>query len=112
MILTSLAVDPGELARATGWHLETDGLCRDGVCVPFRPDDRRSLDPRAVARALGMPLVEDAATGLAALGPRSGGRALTSAAAPELELPDLDGRPFRLSSLRGQKVLILAWAPW
>lgn len=111
MILTSLAVDPVELARATGWKAERDGLCKDGVCVPFAAA-AGPLDARAVADALGMPLVEDPAAGLAALGPVSGGRALASAIAPELELPDMDGRAFRLSSLRGQKVLLVAWAPW
>ena len=27
-------------------------------------------------------------------------------------LPDLDGNEFRLSSLRGQKVVLVAWAPY
>jgi len=30
----------------------------------------------------------------------------------ELELPDADGNLFKLSSLRGQKVLLAAWASW
>ena len=49
-----------------------------------------------------------------ALGPDdvSGGRALATAEAPELELPDVDGTTFALSSLRGQKVLLAAWASW
>ena len=34
------------------------------------------------------------------------------AEAPELELPDLDGNVFKLSSLRGKKVLLVAWASW
>jgi len=60
-----------------------------------------------------MALVHDEAAGLWALGPASiGGRALASAEAPEVELPDFDGRPFRLSSLRGQKVVLVAWAPY
>jgi peroxiredoxin len=41
-----------------------------------------------------------------------GGRALVSAEAPELVLDDLEGREFRLSSLRGQKVVLVAWAPY
>ena len=46
-------------------------------------------------------------------GPESlGDRALLSAQAPELVLDDLDGRPFWLSSLRGQEVLLVAWAPY
>ena len=48
-----------------------------------------------------------------AIGPESfGGRALVSAQAPELVLDDLDGNSFALSSLRGQKVLVVSWAPY
>ncbi|MEA3019919.1 MAG: Redoxin, partial [Actinomycetota bacterium] len=35
-----------------------------------------------------------------------------TAEAPELTLPDLDGNPFSLSTLHGQKVLLVAWASW
>jgi hypothetical protein len=57
--------------------------------------------------------VHDEDAGLWALGPESlGDRALLSAQAPDLVLAALDGRPFRLSSLRGQKVLLVAWAPY
>jgi hypothetical protein len=27
-------------------------------------------------------------------------------------LPDFDGKPFDVASLRGRKVLLLAWASW
>ena len=76
------------------------------------PDDR--LDVHVVAERLGMPLVADEAHGLWALGPETAvsGRVLTTAVAPELTLPDLDGNPFQLSSLHGQKVLLVAWASW
>ena len=47
-----------------------------------------------------------------ALGPESGGRVLASAVCPEIRLPDLDGREFALSSLRGRKVVLVAWASW
>ena len=40
------------------------------------------------------------------------GHALASAEAPELVLADVDGNEFRLSSLRGQKVVIVSWAPY
>jgi peroxiredoxin len=40
------------------------------------------------------------------------GRALTTAEAPEFTLPDANGLPFTLSSLRGQKVVMVAWASW
>ena len=61
----------------------------------------------------GMPLVAAEEHRLWALGPVDiGSRALASAEAPELRLPDLDGNTFSLSSLRGQKVLLYAWAPY
>ena len=60
-----------------------------------------------------MATIHDPEVGLWAVGPESlGGRALVTAQAPELVLPDLDGNEFRLSSLRGQKVLLVAWAPY
>ena len=73
--------------------------------------NRESRDPRC--RFPGMPLVTDDEHVISALGPWPGtGRTLVSAEAPELTLPDLDGNDFSLSSLRGQKVLILSWAPY
>jgi hypothetical protein len=59
-----------------------------------------------------MALVHDEAHGLWALGPESGGRALLSAEMPDITLPDRDGNPFKLSSLLGTKVLLVAWASW
>ena len=59
-----------------------------------------------------MPLVHDEVHGLWALGPESGGRALTTAVVPDITLPDRNGNAFSLSSLRGQKVLLVAWASW
>ena len=57
--------------------------------------------------------MHDEALGLWALGPESfGGRALSSAVAPELVIPDVDGNEFRLSSLRGQKVVLVSCAPY
>jgi hypothetical protein len=117
MIVTELEIDPEEFARGTGWTIRPEGACRGDVCVPLpaaaHTADGR-LDVRAAAERLGMPVVEDAEHGLFALGPETTvtGRALASALAPELELPDFDGNPFRLSSLHGQKVLLVAWASW
>src|SRR5437660_3693181 len=114
MILDALDVDRGEWEKATGWLLKPQGACQGDVCVPLGDlGASQTVDVAAVAERLGMPLVHDDEHGLWALGPATvTGRALTSAAAPDLELPDLDGRPFRLSSLRGQKVVLVAWASW
>lgn len=59
-----------------------------------------------------MPLVRDERHGLWCLRPRAGGRALQDARMPGLVLPDVDGRTFDVASLRGLKVLLLAWASW
>jgi hypothetical protein len=114
MILESLQVPVEEFEAGTGWALEPAGACRGDVCVPLPGRaSATTVDVEAVAGRLGMPLVTDEAVGLSALGPATvNGRALPSAVAPELELPDLDGRPFRLDSLHGQKVLLVAWAPY
>ncbi|MCW2527112.1 MAG: hypothetical protein JWM76_1972 [Pseudonocardiales bacterium] len=117
MILESLTVDADAFNRETGWKIKPEGACKGAVCVPLPSGVRRAdgeLDVSVLAERLGMALLEDESTQIWALGPESAvtGRALTTAEAPELELPDLDGNLFRLSSLRGQKVVLAAWASW
>jgi len=112
MIFRSPRVTAAELERTTGWELKPEGLCRDERCVPFVAGSPDAIDLADVSRALGMPLVAEPRDGLWALGPESGGKALATATFPDIELPDLEGRMFRLSSLRGQKVLLVAWASW
>jgi hypothetical protein len=101
-----------DFERETGWLLKPEGACRGGVCVPLPPPGR-TVDLRVVAPALGMGIVHDEGHALWALGRSTvSGRALESAEAPDFVLPDLDGRPFRFSSLRGQKAVLVAWASW
>lgn len=111
MILTSLDLTPERFADGTGWQIKPEGACKGEVCVPLGRQD--GFDLVAIAERLGMALVHDEAAGLWALGPESlGDRALVTAEAPELVLDDLDGQTFRLSSLRGQKVVVVSWAPY
>ncbi len=114
MILTSLEVDPKAFELRTGWMLKPEGACKGTICVPLPQNAARSgkLDARIISERLGMPLIHDADTQVWCLGPEAMGHALTTARAPELELPDWQGAPFRLSSLRGQKVLIVTWSSW
>ena len=113
MLLRSLHVPKSEFEAGTGWTLKPEGACRGDMCIPLSRPAGASIDVVSVAGDIGMPLVAAPEHGLWALGPASiGSRALTSAEAPELRLPDLDGQEFRLSSLKGKKVLLYAWAPY
>ena len=117
MLLTDLLVDQDDFAARTGWTIKPQGACKAEVCVPL-PDSARApngrLDVSVLAQRLGMPLVRHDDELLWALGPETAvtGRALTTAVAPDVTLPDVNGRPFTLSSLRGQKVVMVAWASW
>ncbi len=114
MLLDSLDLTADAFAAATGWAAKPEGMCKGDACVPVPgavgADGR--LDVTAVADRLGMALVADESTGVWALGPESGGRALTTATVPDIELPDIDGNPFNLSAMHGRKVLLVAWASW
>ncbi len=114
MITHDLMIDPAAFEARTGWASKPEGLCKGAICVPAPEavgSDGR-LDLTVVADKLGMPIVQDPSSGFSAIGPEALGHALSTAVAPDLELPDADGNPFRLSSLHGRKVLLVAWASW
>ena len=116
MIITEFeAVTVDAFADATGWDPKPQGLCRGEVCVPapgVRRDDG-TIDVATAAERLGMPLVHAADAGVWALGPgTTSGRVLSTAVAPDPALIDRHGNPFRLSSLHGRKVLLVAWASY
>lgn len=109
MLVDTLDVDAEAFHAATGWEIKPEGACKGDICVPL-PD---GFDLTSTADRLGMAVVKDEAAGLWAVGPESlSGRALVSATAPELVLNDIDGNEFRLSSLRGKKVVLVSWAPY
>ena len=108
MIVERLDQPPADLEQRTGWTIKPEGACRGEVCVPLPAP----FDLTELAARLRMALVSDEARGLWALGPESGGQALASARLPEIVLPDRDGRDFELRSLRGTKLIMVAWASW
>jgi hypothetical protein len=116
MVLDRLDVTTEEFERATGWKLEARGACQDDVCVPLPPldvDGNGRFDAAMVAEHLGMPIAHDDAHNLWAIGPRSGDRrVLDRARLPDLSLSDFDGNPFDMMSLRGRKVVLVAWSSW
>ncbi len=118
VILHDLSVDEHEFANRTGWAIKPEGACKAEVCVPLPPEVRARRRParRHGARRNGSACRSSPTRphGVWALGPETAvtGKVLTSAVAPELELPDADGNPFKLSSLRGKKVVLVSWASW
>jgi hypothetical protein len=114
MLVDRLDISSEDFERLSGWAIKPEGACKGETCVPL-PDQRpdQAFDLMATAARLGMAVVEEPDGGLWALGPESlTGRALTTAETDDFALPDLDGNEFRLSALRGQKVLLVAWAPY
>lgn len=112
MISTSTTVTRADFEKQTGWQIKPEGACRGDRCIPLPEPASDSIDLATISRQLSMPLVHDEDAGLWALGPASAGKALMSAQSPDLELPDWNGDTFRLSSLRGKKILLIAWASW
>ena len=109
MILDRLDLDAVAFQKATGWEIKPEGACKGDVCVPLAGEFNLAM----TAERLGMATVHDEAHGLWALGPESvSAHALATALAPDLVLDDIDGNEFHLSSLRGQKVVLVAWAPY
>jgi hypothetical protein len=109
MLVDSLDIDAKAFHAITGWEIKPEGACQGEVCVPLPS----GFDLESTADRLGMAIVSDETSGLWAVGPASlTGKALVSATAPELVLNDLAGDEFRLSSLRGKKVVLVAWAPY
>lgn len=114
MLIRSLEIDPEDLRAQTGWEIKPEGACKGDVCVPLKAGVERDgfVDAEGLASALGMALVRASDDDLWALGPESLGKALTTAVLPSIELPDADGDLFALDSLKGNKVLLIAWASW
>lgn len=110
MIIDRADIPAQEFQSGTGWEIKPEGACRGEVCVPLPSG---GFDLKATADRLGMAVVAEPDMGLWAVGPETlGGRALATADASDFRLPDLDGQEFRITSLRGRKVLVVAWAPY
>jgi hypothetical protein len=113
MLATASRVSKADFESGTGWIFKPAGVCKGPMCIPLAEEPGETLDLAEITARMGLPLVNEAAHGLWAVGPESiGAKALVSAEAPSLVLPDLDGNYFDLASLRGKKVLIYAWAPY
>ena len=113
MLWRSSKIAKKDFEQESGWTFKPEGACKGDVCIPLTQTPGEMLEVAQLAQDLGLPLVANEEHNLYALGPEAiGSRALTTAKAPSLVLPNLDGKPFDLSSLLGKKVLLYAWAPY
>jgi hypothetical protein len=110
VLLDRVDISPDDFQQLTGWEIKPEGACKGETCVPL-PDTAFNLV--TAAERLGMALVEGPDRHVWALGPETlSGRALATTYTADFSLPDLDGNEFQMSSLLGQKVLVVAWAPY
>ena len=112
-----------DLKRATRFELKPQGVCRDELCFPL-PKARQQeflhkdagqswFNLTAFAQLVHQPVAHDGALSTWYFGLRSDQRqVLSSLQAPDFTLPDLHGKPHRLSDFRGKKVLLVTWASW
>ncbi len=115
MLVDRLDVSIEAFAAGTGWTVQPQGACKGELCVPLAPGsfNGTSIDVTAVAARLGMAVVQDPTDGRWAIGPETfTGKALATTEAPDLQLETFDGQPFALSSLRGTRTVVVAWAPY
>ena len=113
-----LLVPEAELARATGWELKPQGLCRGEVCVPVR--DRSALGPdewvdlAALGAAVGQPVAVEPTAGLAVIGHAAFERAeaLSPLQAPDVRLTTVDGSEASVYDYSGRKRLVVSFAWW
>jgi hypothetical protein len=112
-----LWLSPADLAAATGWKLETEGLCKGDACV--RVDSRWQdaagrVDLSAFAEHLGQPIVSESARDAYAFGTPLATRknSMYSLEAPDFTLPDLNGKLYTLSQFRGKKVFLWSWGSY
>ncbi len=110
-----LWLTPADLTKATGWKLETAGLCRGDACVRTQPawtDSNGRVDLAAFAAYMGQPVIRD--DNAVAFGESLSTRrdSLFSLEAPDFTLPDIDGKLHSLSDFRGKKVFMYSWGSY
>jgi len=118
-----LWITTADLKRATRFEVKPQGVCRDELCFPLpkarqqefvhKDADGSWFNTTAFAALVHQPVAHDVTLETWYFGLRSDQRQqLTSLQAPDFTLPDLQGKPHRLSDFRGKKILLVTWASW
>lgn len=111
----ALWLTAADLRSATGWKLETEGLCRGDACVRVDAawrDGAGRIDLSAFARHMGQPITRDDTVWAFGASVNTRHDALFSLDAPDFSLPDLDGVMHALSDYRGKKVFLHSWGSY
>jgi len=121
---TDLWVEAADLTKVNGFTLKPEGACLDELCVPIKQDKNsdifisrdsdRWVSVTELADRLGQAYAVDREKQVWSLGevPATRKAFAEQGIAPDFTLPDVDGRPVRLTDLRGKKVMLLTWASW
>ncbi len=111
----ALWLSAAAMHSATGWKLETEGLCRGDACVRVDPswcDASGRIDLNAFARHMGQPITREDSVWAFGESVNTRHDALFSLTAPDFSLPDLDGVMHALSDYRGKKVFLHSWGSY
>jgi hypothetical protein len=118
-----LWISTADLKRATRFEVKPQGVCRDELCFPLpkskqqsflrEASGRKLFNLTAFAQLVHQPVAHDAALATWYFGLRSDQRqGLSSLQAPDFTLPDIHGKPHKLSDFHGKKILLVTWASW
>jgi hypothetical protein len=118
-----LWITTADLKRATRFEVKPQGVCRDELCFPLPKAKQEAFIHKeasaswfkmtAFAQLVHQPVAHDAALATWYFGLRADQRQqLSSLQAPDFTLPDLQGKPHRLSDFHGKKILLVTWASW
>jgi hypothetical protein len=113
-----VGVNADDFARATGWTLKVEGLCKGEICVPVRDSAAMSngeaIDIAEFARVTGRNVIIDSDRNVLAMGEQASSRSASMATldAPNFTLPDINGNLVSLSDFAKRKKLLLAWSSW
>lgn len=113
-----LGVNANDFARATGWTLKIEGLCKGEICVPVRDpaamSDGEAVDVLEFARVTGRNMLVDETRHVVVMGEQASSRSASMATldAPNFTLPDINGNLVSLSDFAKRKKLLLAWSSW
>ena len=115
-VAETLWIQKTDLPRINGFELKPQGACRADLCIPIPKTMVRGayFNLSAFGQKVGQRVVADPAARVWSFGeiPVVRGSFLESRQAPELAVPDRQGRLVKLSDFRGKKVLLVTWASW